>query len=201
MPAMSGTSGRMDRRNSDNRKRRACITHWNTFSTCGSGRKTYGNARICVLFVRGMGVFELKYGRNVGFYSWKFGVAVGMQKGRASTMFLTLARSLLCVSVYIHKWINEHCNGLRVSGLQQAGGEGAPDRFWLMADGFPRKIFYFFRIFSNLPPFEYKCLVINNKCLSLKLRFSFRNWSLYIIYNIIGVLKIFCCAEGVKSHL
>lgn len=97
-----------------------------------------------------------------------------MQKDRASTIFLTLARFLLCVSVYVYKWTNRHCNGLRVSGLQQVGG-GTPGRFWLKADGFPRKIFYFFRIFPNSALFSCKYLIINNKYLSLKLRFSFRN--------------------------
>ena len=99
-----------------------------------------------------------------------------MQKDGESTMFLTLARSLLCVSVYVYKWTNEHCKELRVSGLQQEGGGRGPlTDFDLQRTASLAKFFIFFRIFPNQAILGCKCLVINNKCLSLKLRFSFRN--------------------------
>ena len=162
MPAMSGANGRADCRNSDNRKGRACITYRKAPGICKSGRKTHGNGRICVLFCVRNGCFCagmrvkigglcMKNGEKRGVLGLKFWGAVGMQKGRVSTMFLTLARSLLCVSVYLYKWTNEHCKGLRVSGLQQVGGGRDPGRFWPTADGFPRKIFYFFA-FSPIQP-------------------------------------------------
>ena len=75
-----------------------------------------------------------------------------MQKGRVSTMFLTLARSLLCVSVYVYKWTNEHCKGLRVSGLQQVGGRGPLADFGLRRTASLAKFFIFFA-FSSIKPF------------------------------------------------
>ena len=76
---------------------------------------------------------------------------MGKQKGRASTMFLTLARSLLCVSVYVYKWTNEHCKGLRVSGLQQVGGEGPLADFSLRRTASLAKFFIFFAFFPIKP--------------------------------------------------
>ena len=100
---------------------------------------------------------------------------VGMQKDRISAIFLTLACSLLCVSVYVYKWTNEHCKGLRVSGLQQVGGRGPLADFGLRRTASLANFFIFFAFFPIYPPLEYKCLIINNKYLSLKRSFSFRN--------------------------
>lgn len=193
MPAMPGTIGRRKCRNSDNWKPRAWIMHWNTSGTCGNGCGTYKNARFCMCFV-------LKCGQNMGFYGRKLGWWWGCKKiEQAPCFWLWHALCYACPFMYI----NRQMSIARGWGLADCSrqGEGAPGRFWPKADGFPRKIFYFFRIFPNPALFSCKYLIINNYHLSLKLRFSFRNWSLYIMYNIIGVLKIFCCAEWVKSHL
>ena len=133
-------------------------------------------AFVCV-FVRGMGIFALKCGqkleKNGGFVTEIWGEG-GDAKRQSRHHIFDFGTLFVGASVYVYKWTNRHCNGLRVSGLQQVGG-GTPGRFWLKADGFPRKIFYFFRIFPNSALFSCKYLIINNKYLSLKLRFSFRN--------------------------
>lgn len=74
-----------------------------------------------------------------------------MQKDGESTMFLTLARSLLCVSVYVYKWTNEHCKGLRASGLQQVVGRGPLADFGLRRTASLAKFFIFFAFFPIHP--------------------------------------------------
>lgn len=134
-----------------------CIEIHSAFAEMGAGLMKVP-AFVCV-FVRGMGIFALKCGQNVGFYGRKleknggFVTEIWGEGGDAKRQsrhhIFDFGTLFVGASVYVYKWTNRHCNGLRVSGLQQAGGEGGRGPWPILAQGgrLPSQNFLFFSHF------------------------------------------------------